>query len=259
MDTAKKHPKTLLICGEELTTFTGHANILGMEPGWWGDFRVEQNDGNLPTVIDQAHKQGALFVIDHPFTPKFPWLFPEKEWSKADALEVWNGPWSAEDQQAIEYWDRLLCKGRHIPAVGGSDNHKGNSPIYPATWVYSRNLSQPAIIEALRKGHTFISEKVKGPKLILSACNGKLIPGDTAHIDKKQTLPIQVDVSGAKGMKLRIISFQAEKMILIRSNDAKINRTLKIKLNNKHGYIRAELIKPDGKIAALTNAIYIEK
>jgi hypothetical protein len=257
-DIVKDHPKMLMICGQEWTTFGGHANILGMKPGSWDDFRVDPGDGNLPKILDEVNKQGAIFSIDHPFAPKFLWLYPENEWAKADAIEVWNGGWSADDQQSLDLWDNLLRRGRRVAAFGGSDNHSGVGPIIPAIWVYSRNLSQEAIMDGLRGEHVFISENAKGPKLILSTDEGRIIPGDIVHINN-QALPIDVHVTGGKGMTLRLIWSGSEEKISIPSDDIDIARTLDIHPADKKSYIRAELIKPDGKMTALTNAIYIEK
>lgn len=252
-DAARQRPKTLLICGEEWTTASGHANVVGMRPGSWVDFRVDPGDGELPSVIETARKMGAMFVINHPCSIK--WRYPEQQWAKADAIEVWNGGWGADDVQAVLLWESQIKTGRHIAAIGGSDSHGGMART--ATFVYASNLSSGAILDGLRKEHVFVSESARGPMLILTS--GTALPGDTVRVGKDGAVPVEVHVIGGKGMTLRLIWSSSEEKITVESDDAKLVRVLKMDPANKHGYIRAELLKPNGGMAALTDAIYIEK
>lgn len=250
-EAARAHPKTLLICGEEWTTAYGHANVVGMRPGSWFDFRVDAKDGKLPGVIDSVHQQGAMFVINHPCSIK--WTFPDNEWTTADAIEVWNGGWGADDRQAVELWDKQLREGRHMAAIGGTDTHGGNAHT-PVTWVYANNLSLAAITDGLHKEHVFVAESPKGPKLFLTS--GTALPGDTVRVGKDGVVAIQARVVGGKGMTLCLIWSGSQEKIAVRSDDVTQARKLNVLAG---GYVRAELVKADGGMAALTNAIYVEK
>ena len=60
--------------------------------------------------------------------------------------------------RTLAFWEARLREGRHVAAIGGSDDHRGGvagdalqSPIgSPTTLVYARELSHAAILEAVR-------------------------------------------------------------------------------------------------------------
>ncbi len=280
--TAQQHPDHLLLFGDEFTSPFGHANIIGQRPGHWFDFRINGGDGRLPQIIAQAHRQGAIFMINHPFTgcTTCLWRYPFAEAQSADAIEVWNGTWNEDDRLAVEWWDRLLKQGRRIHALGGSDYHRGDDPLMPATWVYARNLSQPAVMEAMRRGRAFLAESPHGVKLYLSAQNGRALPGDSIRLYSGDAVAVQVRVTGGQGLTLRLVSCGGEAQRPIASADAVLNLSvpLKSRVANERKtasaaaadarrtalpapasgcYVRAELRRPDGAMAALTNPIYI--
>lgn len=250
-EAAAKHPRTLLISGQEWTTSTGHANAVGLQPGYCLDFRVDAGDGKLPAVIDIAHDMSSLFVINHPFSIK--WRYPDAEWEKADAIEVWNGGWTPDDGLAVALWDSKLKQGRRIGAIAGSDTHGGFAAN--TTVVYARNLSWPAIMEGLRKQHAFLSESPKGPMLIISSDTA--LPGDTVPADSEGRVSVQVKAFSGRGKTLRLVWSGGEEKVEASSDYFMVDRVLKMGSASKGWYIRAELLKPDGNMSALTNAIYV--
>ena len=60
------HGKPLHIVGEEITTPGGHANVWGLRPGDWIDFRVAADDQRINDLAAAASARGALFSINHP-------------------------------------------------------------------------------------------------------------------------------------------------------------------------------------------------
>ena len=74
----------LTISGSEVTTFWGHALVLGVRE--WVDWRVRlhhqsQNERTMDQIAQQVHAQGGLFIIAHPQSVGDPdctgcrWLF----------------------------------------------------------------------------------------------------------------------------------------------------------------------------------------
>src|SRR6185312_16742941 len=71
--------------------------------------------------------------------------------------------------RAIALWDKELDAGNKIAAIGGSDDHTAGmnesstgSPIgEPTTLVLADNLSEAAIIDALKHGRTMVN--LRGP------------------------------------------------------------------------------------------------
>lgn len=250
-DAARVHPEMLLIYGEEFTAAPGHANLVGMKPGSWVDFRLDVDDPRITDIIDTSHELGALFYINHPCSIK--WRYPQERWTKADGIEVWNGGFGSDDAQAVLLWESQIKAGRHMAAVGGTDTHGGTPRT--ATFVYAPNLSSAAILQGMRKEHMFVSESPKGPMLLLAS--GTSLPGDTAKANKDGYLPVKIHVIGGKGKTLRLIWSSSEEKIAVDSDDFRLDRKLKIDTTQKHCYVRAELLNPDGNMSALTNAIYV--
>jgi predicted metal-dependent phosphoesterase TrpH len=252
------HPKELILYGEEVTHPLMHANVIGCRPGSWFDMRIAPNEHHLPEVIARAHQDGAFFSVNHPFSwGNKDWRIPPEEWKDGDGVEVWNGGWRAASQTALDHWDALLQTGRHLVAVSGSDTHGGGVTRSPAVHVYAQNLSRDAIMDGLRKGHVFISENSKGPGLYLSVSGKSALPGDTICWPAGDPLPVGVRIIGGSGMTLRLVWPGGEMKLPVERQMVAIRRDIALSSSQSANYIRAELIKPDGKMAALTNPIYV--
>jgi len=120
-------PDLLVVLGEEVTTRNGHWLALGLPPGEWIDWRYRSRDGAYPRFARQVRRGGGLVVPAHPYCPYIggQWKFGHEE---ADAVEVWNGPWTYDDESAVDAWDARLAAavrhgGRWLPAIGNSDAH----------------------------------------------------------------------------------------------------------------------------------------
>jgi hypothetical protein len=270
-EAARAYPKMLLLYGDEFTSPGGHANIIGQRPGHWFDFRIDPGDGKLPGVIRQAHRQGALFTVNHPFSPctSCPWTYPEKEWDTADAIEVWNGAWTRDDRMATDLWDARLKAGKRLRAFGGSDYHRSDNPLVPAACVYADSLSTPAIMDGLRRGHVILSESPGGPRVVLSPAAGgggmpKVLPGDAIRVPKAgEPLLLTARVTGGKGLFLRIVWTTGEAVLPVSGDDVEVPVTLRPNVPPLL-YVRAELLrgssKPDeATVAALTNPLSVSR
>jgi hypothetical protein len=100
-----------------------------------------------------------------------------------DVLESLNGPHAySSNAIAIQDWLNLLNRGYFKPLVGSSDSHTidGDEPGYSRTYVYykgdkGKDLDTKAVIEAIKKGHSFASNSPFVELLV----NEKYIPGDS--------------------------------------------------------------------------------
>ena len=140
----------LIITGEEVTTRNGHYLALGLPPGTWIDWRYRARDGgDYPDAARQIHRSGGIVVPAHPYCAFVAcrWKFGYDE---ADAVEVWNGPWTVDDESAVDTWDSMLVesvRGRRpwLPAMGNSDAHSVPQVIgLPHTWCCRRALARRA-------------------------------------------------------------------------------------------------------------------
>jgi hypothetical protein len=170
---AASSPDLLIIPGEEVTTYKGHANVWGM-PGWV-DFRCDDIDA-IARLMAFVHEAGGLFSPNHPKQYGPPWLFTDLR--GYGFMEVWQAPWRWHNEESREFWLRHLDEGRRITALGGSDTHaippaarnQPNGLGEPCTWVRSPGpLDEGTVLDALLAGHVFISESFQGPFLELSA------------------------------------------------------------------------------------------
>jgi hypothetical protein len=158
--------RPLVLRGEEITTYGGHANAWGLPSGTWIDFRVPPGDNaHMLNLAAQTHRSGALISVNHPFA-----LCGGCAWSynaavrAFDAIEVWNGPWDATDEQALAMWDKILQSGHHTTAIASSDSHRPTSPIgQPTTHLAARDLSQTALLDAIRRGRAYLTSEVTRP------------------------------------------------------------------------------------------------
>ena len=158
--------RPLVLRGEEITTYGGHANAWGLPSGGWIDFRVQPGDGRqMSQVAAQVHKLGALISINHPYAAcgGCSWSYDDAL-NSFDAIEVWNGSWDRLDEQAIAMWEKELRNGRRITAIASTDSHRSLTPIgQPTTKVFAPNLTQTSLLDGIRRGRVYLTKEVARP------------------------------------------------------------------------------------------------
>ena len=146
--------------GEEVTTRNGHWLALGLPPERLIDWRFRAGSDGFAVAAAQVRELGGLAVAAHPFAPCLGCRF-KHDLTHAHAVEVWNGPWTLDDEAAVLAWDNLLVSGRArwLPAMGNSDSHAIDDRVgLPQTVVLVGELSVDAIIGGLRAGRSWIAE-----------------------------------------------------------------------------------------------------
>nr|WP_317454166.1 CehA/McbA family metallohydrolase [Streptomyces sp. TRM68416] len=153
----------LVLLGEEVTTRNGHVVALGTDPGTFVDWRYRARDHRFGRFARQIRRAGGLVVPAHPHAPCIGcnWKFG---YGEADAVEVWNGACTPDDEMALAHWDSMLVAsvrdGRDwIPAMGNSDAHRDPDPVgTPQTVVLADDLTREAILEGIRAGRSYVAE-----------------------------------------------------------------------------------------------------
>lgn len=149
----------------------GHANIHGINR--WINPLVDDNvelskqlglktPPSMEQIADETHSQGGLFSINHAASGLVAWRYHDFPVEKADLFEIWC---LADGPTAFLYpsiWDTYLCQGIHLTGVGSSDSHNPTSEGpwklgVIRTWVQAEQLSQQAILSALKKGRCYVS------------------------------------------------------------------------------------------------------
>jgi hypothetical protein len=214
-DIQAREPAFLLVPGIEFTTYRGHANAIGATK--WVDHKIGQPGVTIEGAADQINGQGAILSVNHPALDVAD-LCIGCSWrhdldpKKIGGVEIGTGALSKGaslfSARAIAFWDGLLDKGIKIPALGGSDDHRGGvsdgnveSPIgSPTTLIRARELSVAGLLEGIRKGATVV--KLEGPtdpmcelEATIRKGGGDAIafPGDSIGA---QSVVLRVKVSG---------------------------------------------------------------
>jgi hypothetical protein len=182
--------------GLELTTFWGHALCLGTRE--WVDWRVRPGTGEMARLANNIYARDQVLIIAHPQSVGEPtctgctWRFGDMMPGTARCVEIWNGPWGCDsnNEQALALWYDWLNQGLHLVGTAGSDTHGNQDYAGYADYadyaahpgfnvVYAENLSESAILKALRAGHLYLST---GPQVGLQARNAdgeQWMMGDT--------------------------------------------------------------------------------
>lgn len=171
-----RHPGFLFVPGVELTTYAGHATVVGARAH--EDHRVEPGR-DIDDVLRPFVEQGAFLSVNHPVLDLgelcigCAWLHDEDR-SLMGGVEIATGGWAEAGflftLDAMAFWDVRSDEGVHLAALGGSDDHRAGvdlglfqSPIgNPTTMVFADELSEAGILEALRNSRTVV--KLQGPE-----------------------------------------------------------------------------------------------
>jgi hypothetical protein len=253
----------LHVVGEEVTTPAGHANVWGLPPDAWIDFRVRPGDANADQAIDalvaEASRAGALFSINHPVDVCAGCSWEQVVPSALDAIEIWNGS-REPSEPAIAMWDRLLRSGRRVTAVGASDWHRGPAPIEtPAVRVLAERLTQAAILDAIRQGRVIVVRDTHlEPPVVEASCGA-------AHASIGATLICR---SGERvAVRVGAASSEAERVDLFWNGEKRGSKQIgrhgpesgrvDFEVPAADGYLRVHLYAAGASALAITNPIYV--
>ena len=205
-DPAYRSETMSVLYGVEWTTGLGHANVFGAEPfdhaPLWA---LREGDG--AEVVAAAHAQGLHFSINHPVAKDL-WEYGYD--IGADSIEVWNSMYKFPNDSAIAIaeWDARLSNGVRITARGGSDCHhqeEFESMLFnmgnPTTWVFARDRSNQAILDALGAGHVVIGYAPSAERIDFRAdADGdrrfETIVGDNLPMPTGASVAFRVEIVG---------------------------------------------------------------
>ncbi len=201
---AWKNPPLLLIPGEEVTTYSGHANVWGLRE--WVDFRFT-SDSEIHSLLRWVESRGRPFSINHPKKVGPPWQFADPGFG---VREVWQAPWRWYNWESVNAWEEQLAAGRRIVPVGGSDAHSAPpaTPRHPhhigdpTTWLYCQGgLTEASVVEAITSGQTTISDGPRGPFLALSLdAEGRV----TAHYERAAGCVLEFIADGERKHRVEV-------------------------------------------------------
>jgi len=271
--------RLLLLAGRELTTFTGHANLLG---SWVPlDFRV--GSAGVPdwnTLLRNAARLDGFVSINHPirlsgeicmgcgWTAK-----PEVDMRLVQAIEVVNGNDADTAISGIPFWQAQLDKGYRLTAVGGSDDHnakqwsesRGAIGIgTPTTVVHAANLSQHALLDALRAGHAYVDvfgSKDRSLEFTAKGPDFDAEMGDEVKLAQNTKADFSLKVANVGGGSVEIVIDGRIANVIDQPKIADASRTFAFTWTSdghRH-WLRADVRGADGKLSLIGNPIYVNR
>ncbi|MGW0699637.1 CehA/McbA family metallohydrolase [Streptomyces sp. NPDC002867] len=259
----------LILLGEEVTTRNGHVVALGTDPGTFVDWRYRARDNRFGHYARAIRRAGGLVVPAHPHATCIGcnWKFG---FGDADAVEVWNGPYTPDDEVSLADWDSALAVAartgkRWTPAMGNSDAHRHPDPIgSPQTVVLADDLTREAILEGIRAGRSYVAEN-KDVTVAFSAAGGRgqhAGIGGRLRVDDDDPVTVRVEVAGVPGCTVRIVTDQG--VLHTAAVPASGAGTVEWRTTAQYAtYVRAEVrhapVVPGlpGPLAAFTNPIFL--
>jgi hypothetical protein len=178
----------------------GHDEPLCDDPTW-----------NLEDVIEVVNSQGGVSYAAHPeghrgataeALDRVPWITEDYDLTGYNGLQLWNMYNNDYERDlGLEQWKRLLLNGRKdVFVAGGSDAHGDFSHATTVfgdsvnafgkvrTYIYTENLNTDGILNALRNGHSIMTD---GP-LVIFDINGEMIGNNVSLTNRTNaTLRIQ--------------------------------------------------------------------
>ncbi|MFJ8020571.1 CehA/McbA family metallohydrolase [Streptomyces sp. NPDC096311] len=263
----------LIMLGEEVTTRNGHVVALGTDPGTFVDWRYRARDNRFGRFARQIRRAGGLVVPAHPHATCVGcgWKFG---FGEADAVEVWNGPYTPDDEVTLADWDNTLVAAVRsgaadrswLPAMGNSDAHRDPDPVgTPQTVVLADDLTREAIQEGLRAGRSYVAES-KLVSLTFSAAGAKgehAGIGECLRVAPGTPVTVRLEATGAPRCTVRLVTDQG---VLFTSDPLPVSGSGTVEWNTTAqyaAYVRAELrhetaVGPvPGALAAFTNPIFL--
>jgi hypothetical protein len=256
----------LLLHAREVTTYNGHLNAFGERE--FTDFRVT-TDRPLEVILDELTSRGVFISINHPALPDDEscmgcgWTSGAKPevMRRVNGIEIVNGDRAEGPLSGWAIWAKMLNAGYHLTAIGGSDEHtadetRDRSIGTPATVVYADELSEPALLDGLRKGRAYVRTRgPQGPTLQFEASSENLTwrVGDT--VPKAVTaFTLSASASRATNQQLQWVR-NGE---IISTSRVVGEQPVTLEVKTQRGEWFSVIIRDENGPTLFSNAIYIE-
>jgi hypothetical protein len=267
VDLQPRYDHMLLLRGQEVTSFYGHANVFGTsEPV---DFRIGHPGVTATTMFAQAHSLGGVVAVNHPARETGEkctgcgWNAPDTDWSQVDAMEVVNqftvsGPTAGEP-----FWQARLNEGRRITGIGGSDDHgastrAGSAVGTPTNVIYADALTEAALLSGIRAGHVYVKTRgPEGPDVRFTAPDLKASMGDAVTLDTPvKRVGFRVVVMNGAGQQVDVIRNGKAVENAVPAPVAGSEATFNVALDVSRGDNVRVTVRDNAGVTVFTNPIY---
>mgnify|MGYP003382522757 CR=1 FL=1 len=256
-------PDLLLIRGQELTTFRGHANVYGTSA--FIDFRLGFQGRHMGHVIDDVERAGGVLSINHPGRETGDrctgcgWDAPATPWAKVPVLEVVNGPTVEGPTAGLGFWRQRLNEGHRIIGIGGSDDHAARSSRSrigaPATVVFASDLSETGILEGVRAGRAYI--RTRGTPglavdIAVTASGRETSMGGVVTLSEATMVELRIDTQSALGQRAEVVR-NGEVVASILIDAAAVRHSLRLAPGQ---WVNVQL-RDDNGLSAISNPVFV--
>jgi len=247
-------PSLLLLPGVELTTYYGHATVIGIED--WLDWTTLEAGRGMGALAGEVARDGGILSIAHPFAPGDPictgcaWTYFDHRPENATHLEVWNSEWrEPHNRAALEHWYSLLESGRRVIATVGSDIHG------PAYWeghgftCTPTTSSRARLLEQLRAGNTYLARRATlEPRIRTEGGEAEL-----GSVEPAGTWRLELRWEGVSvGSELHVVA-DGQREVVPLEPEGQWTRAVKVER-----WLHCEIWRSDGELELLTNPVFAE-
>jgi len=263
----------LMIPGREITTFHGHANLFGTVAPI--DFRVGSPEvPDWIALLAQIEHSGGAISINHPVRPSGEqcmgcgWTPPEDvDYGRFQAIEVVNGQDADTPFSGIPFWEHLLDRGYKLTALGGSDNHDPQQNDSggigtPTTVIYAEELSEGALIAAIRRGRVFIDVAGTRDRAIdvTARADGHMAyMGETLQLQRGARVRFTGSVSNVPGGAVEVV-IDGRRASVVRNsyiNSGSYSFEFTWRADGERHWLRVAARDGSGHLALVGNPIYV--
>ena len=154
-------------------------------------------------------------------------------------------------------------------STAGSDNHDATldpgrpaSVGYPTTVVHAAELSQPAVLAAIRAGHVFVDAQGSRDRTleVTAASGGRTAEmGDVLAAPAGAPIRFTVRVTHAAGASLSISGNGPKPKLAGQSFSDNETVSFEVASDGQPHWLRIDVRGPDGKLWLLGNPIYLNR
>lgn len=260
-----RHERLLLLRGQEMTSFYGHANVFGTNEMM--DFRIGHPGVTANDIFTHARRVGALVSINHPGRDTGEkctgcgWNAPNTDYSLVTAMEVVNGRTVSGPTAGEPFWHARLNEGHRLTGIGGSDDHgastrAGSAVGTPTTVIYAATLTEAGLLAGIRAGRVYIKTRgPEGPDIRFTVPELKAVMGDVLTVGSAR-IGFQLAVERGQGQRVEVI--RNGQMVpgvvpeALASHDATVSFVMPVVVGD---WVRVNLRDESG-LTVLSNPIY---
>ena len=165
----------------------------------------------------------------------------------------------------IPFWQKRLNDGFRPTAVGGSDNHNATlSPEHgvgrPTTVVWATELSERAVLDAIRAGHVFVDTqgtRDRGMEFTAWSDGKAVMMGDVLKVPAGIAVKFQLTMVHLAGAHAEVVRDGEVKALGGAASTANETQEFEEVSDGKRHWVRVNVRGSDGGLLVLGTPVYL--